>query len=463
MQTLARDNRQIDFKFAAFASLALAGVGLVLRDVNITAMLAVPILLFLAALAPFHICLIFVVFSFFRLHEAFPVIYDLQIPLWLGAFSFIGLLWNICVKRTVVPAWPSELKWFAALFGWTTFSVIFAFDRTLAWNNWNDVYVKIFIMTLAIGWLAKTPAQIKHTAQIIVGAGGLIAMVAIYNSLMGIEVLEGNRVTIGRALNSPIGDPNDLALTLLVPLGFAIALVGNRTGVVNRLLGLSTVLAVVWGILATQSRGGMIGLVAVFAVFGLRNIKSRLLLVVIGIVLVAGILALSGIGQRTDVGPEAGQAIDESAGDRLLAWQAAISMALARPLTGVGLMNFSETLFLYVSGMVRNRSMVAHSTWMTVLAETGFPGFIAFIGMVYAMFRSIGRSIGRVNGNPSEPFARAMSVGLLASLVGFCLSGTFLTLAFTWQVYILLALTVALHRYTTAIGTTNPLGGRAAA
>ncbi|MEI8597436.1 hypothetical protein P4S64_06830 [Vibrio sp. M60_M31a] len=49
----------------------------------------------------------------------------------------------------------------------------------------------------------------------IILAGGLIAVVALYNSASGIGLVEGTRVTIGRQLGSVLGDPNDLSLVLM--------------------------------------------------------------------------------------------------------------------------------------------------------------------------------------------------------------------------------------------------------
>ena len=70
------------------------------------------------------------------------------------------------------------------------------------------------------------------------------------------------------------------------------------------------------------------------AIFGSRVIKSKALLVSIGVVALLGLFAVAGISGRASGGAaEAG--IDESSMGRLYAWGAAWRMALARPLTGV--------------------------------------------------------------------------------------------------------------------------------
>jgi O-antigen ligase len=151
------------------------------------------------------------------------------------------------------------------------------------------------------------------------------------------------------------------------------------------------------------------------------------------------------ISERADISATAA-AIDESSMDRLYAWRAALNMALARPLNGVGLSNFSDSIYFYADHWANFRDMVAHSTWFTVLAETGFPGFVVFMLMVATIYTSANRSSRIMALHDAPAIMRAMTLGLTAALAGFCAAGTFLTQTFTWPIYILLALTVAMRR-----------------
>jgi O-antigen ligase len=97
-----------------------------------------------------------------------------------------------------------------------------------------------------------------------------------------------------------------------------------------------------------------------------------------------------------------------------------------------------------------------HSTWFNVLAESGFPGIIAFVTMIAFAARSALQSSRRIREADAPPAARAISVALVAGIAGFCVAGTFLTQGFTWPIYILLALTAATSRYANGLA-----GGRA--
>lgn len=448
---------QTDVRLAATASALLAAVWLVIGNPLVAiAISGAPLALLIAIRKPFQLCLVFVALSFFRLHEAFPQLYAFKLPLIIGALCLFALAWHVVIERTITPVWPTELKWFAALFAWPTVGMVFAVNRAVAVGYWSDVFSKIGIMTLAIAWLMRGTKEINQATRMIVISSALVSLVAFHNQLNQVGLVLGGRVTVGRNLNSPLGDPNDLALALLLPLSFAMTIAIKRTGAVNRLLGRVAVPGILWCIIATQSRGGLIGVFAVFAVIGMRMIRSRLLVAALGAALILVLAVATNIAVRPDLGNSLG-GLDDSALDRIRAWHAALNMAFDRPLFGVGLSNFPESMYFYSERWSNFRDMAAHSTWLTVLAETGLPGFIAFIGMIIAMFKSLTRSMAKLADANAPQIATAMAVSLLAGLCGFCAAGTFLTQAFTWPIYIMLALTVAIGRYAEEAKAASPI------
>ncbi|WP_310620814.1 O-antigen ligase family protein [Flexibacterium corallicola] len=295
----------------------------------------------------------------------------------------------------------------------------------------------------------KKPEDFALAARIFVIAGMIVAAVAVSRKMQGLGLVEGSRVTIGRDYGSVLGDPNDLALVLGFPLSFATALAIFRPTLFDRLLGAIGTLLICWGIIATQSRGGLLGIVTVMGIAGNRVIKNKVILAGIGAVGLAGLMVMAGINDRKSGGAaEAG--IDESAMGRIYAWQAAWRMAVQRPLNGVGLDNFVDNYFFFSShwdGM----NHAVHSTWLGVLAETGFPGFISFVTMVVLMVLTNLKSTKILDETNAPTSTKATALALVGGIAGFCVSGTFLTQGFTWPIYILLALTVALSRYTNTL------------
>ena len=145
---------------AALALLALLTPAFLPIDPTIGLALAVGLgLLPLAALVafrqPFLLCLVFVIFSFFRIHEAFPILEPLRIPQLMAAPTIAILAWRILGTRSVKPFWSRELTALSVFFGLVTVGMFFAVNKGSATGYWTSTYVKIFAMVLVIAWLSR--------------------------------------------------------------------------------------------------------------------------------------------------------------------------------------------------------------------------------------------------------------------------------------------------------------------
>lgn len=396
----------------------------------------------------FWLVSLFVLFSFFRIHEAFPALYSLKIPLLLSLGALAALVWHTLISGQVKPYWHNNLTQLAVFWLLVTVGIVLASNPGLSITFFKNIYWKIIIMTLAIAWLVDTESTVKKIATLIIISGLLISSVAIFNSLNGIGLVEGTRVTIGRQLGSMLGDPNDLSLVLMFPLAFAISFASTKGIGLARLLGAIGVILAVWAVLATQSRGGLLGSLAVFGMFGLRLIKSKTLLIMLGIMAASALFLMAGISDRQS-GGAAEEGIDASAMGRLYAWEAAFKMALHNPLSGVGLNNFYANYFFY-SPHWDGLNHAVHSTWFGVLAETGFLGLAVFIWMISGLIKTSRTTLRKLDQNPTvfSPHFVATAMAVYAGIVGTIVSGTFLTQGFTWPIYILAALCIAISRIT---------------
>ncbi len=403
---------------------------------------------------PFELCLMFIVFSFFRIHEAFPVLTPFRIPQFLAVTTLLSLAWHFFGTRRIQAYWSAELLIFIPFFSICTVGVIFATNRPEAWAYWNGTYVKIAVMMFATAWLTREQHHFKRVSQAMVFAGLAIAYVTLYNKYYQIGLVEGTRVTIARDVGSTLGDPNDLSLILLFPLSFACAqLVSKGIGNWQRLLGLVATIMLFMAIIATQSRGGLLGLVSVFGVIGRYKIKSNSVIIVLGIIGAITLFSLAGISGRASGG--AGEAgIDASADGRLFAWGAAFKMALRYPIFGVGIHNFVLNYYDF-SALHDGNNHEVHSTWFGVMAESGFIGFFLFIIMV-ALGIKTSIATSSILKTCEAPIAiRAFSLASVAGLIGTCVSGSFLTQGFSWPFYIHIALVVALAHHAQTLVKPN--------
>lgn len=417
----------------------------------------IPLAILFVLRFPFQMVMLFVVFSFFRLHEVFQPLYPLKIPLLLSLASLAALVWHIGLTKKIKPYWHKDLTWLAVFFILVLIGIFMASNRPVALAYFKGIYWKIAVMTFAIAWLTREAKDFLFTARLITISGLCVGLTALFNKHNGLEMVEETRVTIGRSIGSVLGDPNDLALVLMFPAAFALALMLNKQlGKFTQLLGLISAPVLFMAVLATQSRGGLLGVLAVFGVFTYRRIKSKALFIVIGIIAVLLLYIVAGISDRAS-GGAAEEGIDASAMGRLYAWEGALGMAVHNPFTGVGLDNFYSNYYFY-SPHWDGLNHAVHSTWFGVLAETGFLGLIVFMVMIIGLIKTSYRALNKIEsqfiGNKTSstihPAIIAVAQAIFAGLVGTIVSATFLTQGFTWPIYILAALVVALSQWVKA-------------
>lgn len=389
----------------------------------------------------FWLVIFFVLFSFFRIHEVIPALYPLKIPLLLSAGALVALTWHSIVSRKLTPYWHPSLSWLTVFWILILVGIVLASNRPIALEYFKNIYWKIMVMTLAIIWIVNHAKYLSYITLLINSSGLLVGITAVYNSLNGIGMVEGTRVTIGRNIGSMLGDPNDLALVLMFPLAFSIStFIIKQNSNLLRLFGLITSAILVFAIVATQSRGGLLGTLAIFAVLILFKIRSKTLLLCLGIAATLFLYFVADISQRASGGAaEAG--VDASAMGRLYAWQAAYRMALENPLTGVGLNNFYSNYFYYSSHW-DGLNHAVHSTWFGILAETGILGLIVFICFIVSLIKTARRTVIKLKHHPLPASVSTMANAVYAGLIGTAVSGTFLTQGFNWPIYILAALTI---------------------
>ena len=404
----------------------------------------VPIAIIVTLRAPLIMVVFFVAFSFFRLHEAIEQLMPLKIPLLLSLGAFAGLGWGLFFTKSIKTWWTKEMTLLMAFFGVVIIGMILSPSRAESMEFFKNVYWKIILMTFAITWLINKRSDFKLLSRVMLLSGAVIALKTLYNKVNGIGIIEETRVTVGREIGSVLGDPNDLALVLMFPMAFAVAMILTpNASKFWRFLGIVIMVLLFSAVLATQSRGGLLGIMGVFGVFAYRRMKSKALFFTTGAIAAVILYAAAGISGRSS-GGAAEEGLDASAEGRLWAWEAATGMALHNPLYGVGIASFYYNYFAY-SPHWDGKNHAVHSTWFGVLAETGFVGFGIFISFII----SLGKKAYRTLITTEQYLARCgpdiyiSTQAAYAGLLGTAISATFLTHGFLWPFYILGALIMA--------------------
>ena len=177
-----------------------------------------------------------------------------------------------------------------------------------------------------------------------------------------------------------------LLLTMVWPLAFF--LFESERGTAKKAFLVAFMIASFITVAYTKSRGSLMGFgtaIALCIIFSRGVFRSR---PVKTCVMACLYLALTAFAVRvvfTRAGVNSFGDDDWSAQNRVMAWHAAIRMAISHPLLGVGWGRFTDHCFEY--GM--DKVLIAHNTPLSVAAETGFFGLFAYLSYMFVTLKEL--------------------------------------------------------------------------
>ncbi len=405
-----------------------------------------PLALGLAWFRPAEVALLFVAATMFRIHEAYPFLMQYRIPLVTAGLCILSVALHL-VRGSMQLPWRREIK-LALLFALhVTVGMAFSVDRDQSWKDFTDNFSKVIAGMVFLAMILRLPRDALKISAVLMIASTLVSFVAIYNHIYGLNLIEGTRVTISRDIGSLLGDPNDLCFVLMFPLAFGISAVLTKdVSTQIKLVCIASLPFILWAIIATKSRGGVIATMVVLGYLYARARNARILPFLIAGVVGVALYVIAGVGQRAYVWTDT-TSIDMSSLGRIEAWKAAVKMAFVYPIFGVGMGNFT-TLFFFYTDYWDGRIYTTHSMWFQVLSETGWPGIALFGSMIVVSFRSARRTQQIFDDNLKAPAqVRALARSIVASWMGLAVAGSFLSQAYSWQVFTLVALTAVVGQY----------------
>jgi O-Antigen ligase len=190
-------------------------------------------------------------------------------------------------------------------------------------------------------------------------------------------------------------DPNEMALTI-VTLGasFLIAFALRKRSAAWTFLAIAGVAVVIDAVIESQSRGGLVVLMIVAAVYFVKRYGPAAL--VAGAALAMPVMMFGG---------RSGEKADESTQLRFEAWDAGLRMFKQSPVFGIGHRQFADHFFI-----------TAHNSYVLTLAELGFLGQVLFVLLMYQHFKMLWLGIRTLADTPGAAAARTWGLALFAAL-----------------------------------------------
>ena len=293
--------------------------------------------------------------------------------------------------------------------------------------------------------------DLKKIQRVLLGCFAFMAVWGIDQHFRGNERLEG----LG---GSAWGDSNGVAATfiLFLPVALALAFASVERRNYWTYMGMSALMLVL--IVCTQSRSGLIGLIAslgVLAFFSRSTLKVVKVLVVLAVVTLPFATQQYMNRMNTMAG---GDEFQSSASDRITLWKAGLMIFADNPLVGTGFLTFPEAKMNYEDRFLNledkfretifrsDNKKVTHNTYIQLLSDCGLFGAVPFMLLIGGTI-SLGLKARQMLQNSSENSTELLWLcGLCAGIAGFAVCIMSIDAAMSIELYVQIVLATILYK-----------------
>lgn len=307
------------------------------------------------------------------------------------------------------------------------------------------------LLVIVVGTVHRRGDAIGLVTAYVVGATGS----ALYGMLFTSESTISDPV--GR-VSGTVGDANELSAVLIVGFVLSLGLTLVARSPALRAGAWACAGVCLAGSFLTLSRGGFVALAVVLAAsvaFGGRW-RARATWIA-ALTVLSGALYLAALAP-----PQALERLARTDGGtgRTDIWLVGWRMVQDQPVLGVGVGNFQTASIHYLlvpGGIERDefivdRPLVAHNTYLHVLAEMGVVGLTLFVLVIFLSLRSALRAARRF-GADGDRAMELLSRAVLIGLIGILVADFFISQQFSKQLWLLLGMgpaLLAVARWTSA-------------
>jgi O-antigen ligase len=369
----------------------------------------------------------------------------LHIQLVIGILALVALLGS---QRALNWVSTKEGKYLLLFTAWMLIGIPFS-----VWRSHSvSVFINNWLESLLVFMLVTGFCLTNRHLKIVVSTVGLATF------CLALFALAYGSLASGRLYLFPIGkysNPNDLALVLLVGLPFLWLLTRRPRGIGFSLLiwGAASI-AVIWVVLQTGSRGGLVAMAGMTLILFLRaSLGMKMILLTVVLVLIPSMLLLmpGSIKARYATLVENSEDLDSgerqtefavsSEENRLFLLQKSLLFTARRPIFGGGAGNFTVMVMhefedLHIVGPHRE----SHNTYTQISSELGIPALLLFIAAFAGNIRRLTRAL------KERLSDRPLGTAILLSLIGWSISAFFNSIAYDGYAPLLLGLSVAFIR-----------------
>jgi putative inorganic carbon (HCO3(-)) transporter len=429
----------------------LCGIGFLLfSPLLVFAAASLLILSLLMVYCPYLGILVYLMLEYARIPAMFPSLQALQIGKIVVAVT--GLIWILrSVFDRKLKFVYDPLNWIMVIWALIVIgSSFFAVNSKLANQGVIDFLKWIIIYFLIIN-LVDTLPKWKWFMWSLLLLNFKLSQFQIRQFMAGYEMASspGRFITEGVGAGSTgfFGNAGDFGVAMCVVAPLAFYLVRAVKSRVLKVGGIVLSSVFVFSILRSGSRGAALALFFMALFFWLRTSKKLQSGVVILLFVVGFWASAPGAWKERFVSAAEYQE-DVTASQRLKLWEAGLKMSADSPLLGVGINNFGTNYAArYHAPDEAGIAWAPHNIFVQALSELGVLGFLCLLTAIILVFRRNHetRELFLQNSLKSNWIAR-FAHALDLSLIGYVVSGFFLTVLYYPHLYIIMTLAISLNQ-----------------
>jgi O-antigen ligase len=400
----------------------------------------------------------YLVVEYMRLPAQYPIFQLIQVGKVVLAVSLLGWLMSTRVEYTDrSPVLRLDFA-LGILFFVSILSAIFAFNSTAAWASIFDLLRWVVIYFL-IGRIVNNPWRLRVFTFVLLilnlkmaqfGIRGYFGQRAYGRSA---EFLASRGVGAGSV--GYFGNAGDFGVAMCVIWPLAAMLISGEKKKIPRLILYGSLFAFLGAILTSSSRGALVTLV-ITALFAWVKNPRRILAGLVVVLILLGSIYLLPEANKKRLESALHPKTDATASTRLNRWKEGLEMFASHPILGVGPGNYPYVFLAKYSQTDPTAEVLApHSIYIQALSELGAFGTLAFTLIVLFLWRLNVRTrkiLGVLGKEAPSRFEYRLSLGIGLGLLGFLLSGAFLTVLYYPHLWILMGLGVAAYSSSTRAG-----------
>jgi len=346
--------------------------------------------------------------------------------------------WIFSRERKAIPLTTSTIL-LGLLWLWMSLTTLAALSPAAAYIKW-ELTSKIVLMTFVTIPIMQSRVRLHALVWIIAASLGYYGVKG-----GGFAILTGGFYRVVGPSDSFIADNNAIALALdmVLPLMWYLRL-NSRSALIRHGLAAAIILTVL-AVVATYSRGGLLGLAVILAAVLVRS-RHRIALALGIMVVSVGTLSFLPDQWYDRMRSIASYDEDASAQGRLTMWKMAVEIARDRPVLGGGFKVFTDPTVYPRYNPTTDVIRDVHSIYFETLGEHGIVGLVLFLGLGGATIWQLASIRRQTKPHRELRWAFDMASMLFVSLVGYAVAGAFLTLATFDLFYLLIGVTVVLRQ-----------------